>query len=230
MKILTNSFFINFEKSANILDQKIPWSYAGLDDLSGQNLYWSQSRVYNANIEQWMTADPLVKWQARELSARPGNYYPYRYAGNDPLMMVDVSGHYTRVTLYHGESGNPFGHIGIGIGTEKTVGFGPANSLGPIDLIKNNPVEGRIHSDSNIEENHLDLKTTESQEKAMQYRLDFLKKTQREYKVLSQNCATTVADVLRAGGVESKNNILPAFLLKDLQQKEKMKNEENIPN
>ncbi len=94
MKILTNSFFINFEKSANILDQKIPWSYAGLDDLSGQNLYWSQSRVYNANIEQWMTADPLVKWQARELSARPGNYYPYRYAGNDPLMMVDVSGHW----------------------------------------------------------------------------------------------------------------------------------------
>lgn len=81
-------------EDATMLDQKIPWSYAGLDDLSGQNLYWSQSRAYNANIEQWMTADPLVKWEARELSARPGNYYPYRYAGNDPLMMVDVSGHW----------------------------------------------------------------------------------------------------------------------------------------
>ncbi len=79
-----------------------------------------------------MTADPLVKWQARELSARPGNYYPYRYAGNDPLMMVDVSGHWT---FQVGVSGNfNVGALnvqgGFGIAFDSVGNIGPYNVIG----------------------------------------------------------------------------------------------------
>ncbi len=91
MNKLTNSLNVNNEDSAAKLDQKIPWSYFGLDDLSGQNLYWSQSRVYNANIEQWMTAGPLVKWQARELSARPGNCWSYYFGSFQRLFNFSIN-------------------------------------------------------------------------------------------------------------------------------------------
>jgi RHS repeat-associated protein len=80
------------------IEQKTLWSYAGLTEIPGIQtkpglpLYWSKTRVYSPAIREWMSADPLVKWNAKQLLKNPGNWHAVRYAANRPMEFVDPSG------------------------------------------------------------------------------------------------------------------------------------------
>ena len=55
-------------------------------------LYWSESRVYSPALREWLSVDPLVRWNPQSLLDQPGNWHSVRYAGNRPLEWVDPDG------------------------------------------------------------------------------------------------------------------------------------------
>lgn len=93
--------FVIDEKSFHDLDKFLVWTYAGLisnpiyemtrkeDDFE---LYWSESRIYSPKAREWLSVDSKLLWQPEELSDKPGNWHPMRYASNDPMNRVDPVG------------------------------------------------------------------------------------------------------------------------------------------
>lgn len=95
------------------LENLTVWSFAGLMEVPGLNsgherasnlvsqatdrssnfeFYWSGSRVYSPQIKEWMSVDPVVKWNPKALLSKPGNWHPVKYAANNPLNYTDSSG------------------------------------------------------------------------------------------------------------------------------------------
>jgi len=111
---------------AKSLEQLCLWSFAHLKEIpdvniltsaSTTNLYWSKSRVYLAEAQEWLSVDPLLKWNPNSLIANPGNWMGIRYVNNDPLNFVDESG-----------------YLGIGVGGGFNVTMGPLRFDGNVDL------------------------------------------------------------------------------------------------
>ena len=83
---------------AEKLEQLVAFSFALLLEnplltKSSQPLYHSKSRIYSSYAKQWLTVDPLVKYNPTKIAMTPGNWDSTRYAGGDPLGFVDPSGH-----------------------------------------------------------------------------------------------------------------------------------------
>jgi RHS repeat-associated protein len=81
------------------LEKLTPWSFAGLMELPGveSSLYWSRTRVYSPDLREWMSADPLVKWDPQVLLSHPGNWHAVRYAGGRPLEFVNPTGSFITI-------------------------------------------------------------------------------------------------------------------------------------
>jgi RHS repeat-associated protein len=71
------------------------WSYAGLRHnpfMASTPLYWSHSRIYSAQIKEWLSVDPLLKWNPNKLIGSGFDWMGVRYCNNDPVNFVDPSG------------------------------------------------------------------------------------------------------------------------------------------
>ncbi len=73
------------ERASNLVSQ-------ATDRSSNFEFYWSGSRVYSPQIKEWMSVDPVVKWNPKALLSKPGNWHPVKYAANNPLNYTDSSG------------------------------------------------------------------------------------------------------------------------------------------
>ena len=85
------------QKQSALLEKLCVFSFAGLIEnplLSGAGiqLYWSQSRVYSPAAQEWLSADPLLKWNPSAIVNHPGNFIGTRYANNDPVNLIDPTG------------------------------------------------------------------------------------------------------------------------------------------
>ena len=78
------------------LEKVTVWSFAGLlevPQLSGEGIYWSQSRVYSSKIGEWLSFDPLFLMNPKALLSKRGNWNPTVYCDGDPVNFVDPSGY-----------------------------------------------------------------------------------------------------------------------------------------
>ena len=84
---------------AQTLEEACVWSFAGLVEIPGikPELYWSTSRVYSPDLQEWLSPDPLVRWTPHRADAIPGNWNSTRYANNSPLVYVDPSGNWVTI-------------------------------------------------------------------------------------------------------------------------------------
>ncbi|WP_417336277.1 hypothetical protein [Halobacteriovorax marinus] len=101
---------IELEK-ARRLERRIPWSFAKLFEnpfLSGEGLYFSNSRTLSSHHGEWLTFDPMLKWSPENLINSPVDMNGLKYVNGDPVNFVDPSG-------YRG--------IGVGGGFNFTIGL-----------------------------------------------------------------------------------------------------------
>jgi hypothetical protein len=78
------------------LERKLPWSFAKLIEnpfLSGKNVYISKSRTMSGAHGEWLSLDPLVRWQPERLLGNWGDSNGVLYCDGDPVNFVDPSGH-----------------------------------------------------------------------------------------------------------------------------------------
>jgi RHS repeat-associated protein len=109
-----------------------------------------------------------------------------------------------------------FGHEGIGINTDDTVGFYPRLTGDPITKLKEGmdiSVPGQVYFDRSQEPGQISesisIKTTAEQDRAM---LAFVAQRIRDpgfYNLFSRNCSEFVRDVLKAGNVSAPSRISP---------------------
>lgn len=89
------------DTQAKALDLYIVWNYAGLTTnpayevrrkAEDPQFYWSQTRAYSPDLQEWLTPDPLVVWNPDVISMHPNNWHATRYASGDPLINLDTNG------------------------------------------------------------------------------------------------------------------------------------------
>jgi len=133
---------IELEK-ARRLERRIPWSFAKLFEnpfLSGEGLYFSNSRTLSSHHGEWLTFDPMLKWSPENLINNPVDMNGLKYVNGDPVNFVDPSGYATEgvgvsgtLTLFaHSLSfslhrvWDDKGNTGYNL----TTGYGPGGSAG----------------------------------------------------------------------------------------------------
>ena len=156
-----------------------------------------------------MEADPL--------GMAAGNN-PYLYANGNPLTYIDPLGLDVTVTVYPGQDGNPGGHVSINVNSNRPVGLDPAPNVSTLKLLTDQPVPGEMDyvQPSRPVEARVTIHTTPAQDRAIQAWLNNKIRHPGNYKITGPNCATTVHDALRAGGVSVPNTMWPRVLLQEL--------------
>ena len=187
-----------------------PFGFAGGLYDSSTKLTRFGARDYDALTGRWNTFDPL------RFSSGQTNFY--EYVVNDPVNFIDPLGLYVTVTVYEGETGNPFGHVGIGVDTLTTVGKDfKKRQVGAFILDLN--VRGKVKVDTGNPERNIVIKTTPKQERAIR---DFIVKAygkQDDYSLISSNCTKFVIGALRSAGIEVPDFVLPRRLGDYLEEK-----------
>ncbi len=113
----------------------------------------------------------------------------------------------------------PFGHVGVGVNTNNTIGFYPVNDASGFDIIKGNDVLGCMCPDQRTPSDSITFKTTPDQDLEMLKAIIDKLNDLGDYNLYSDNCATTVRDILQAGGIDTPETILPRKLMKNLQER-----------
>jgi RHS repeat-associated protein len=148
-KVIKSKSLTREEKS---IEKLIIWSFAQLKqlpfDIDGQDLYFSRSRFYSAELKEWLSVDPLIKTRPKNMINLPGNWNPVRYAGNDPVNFVDPSGYASFSVNYSNRNRMNDSFMTKGIKTAASFALGAAynnaarNSfglgVGVGELVKNN--------------------------------------------------------------------------------------------
>ena len=168
-------------------------------------LYNYRLRYYFPGLHRFTSQDPL------EFLA---GFNVYGYVLNNPLLFTDPSGLDVTVTLYAGQNGNVFNHIGIGVNTTRTVGHTTDSPLAALGFT----VPGYIATDHTPVLDTITIPSSPQQDFMMQFAISNALASPRPYNVLNKNCATFVEDVLSLGGLQVPNTRFPNELMRYLKQ------------
>jgi hypothetical protein len=138
----------------------------------------------------------------------------YRYVLNNPIRFVDPLGLDVTVTLYVGQNGNVFNHIGVGVNSATTFGFTTDDPLAALGYT----VPGYVEPDLTPVLQTITIPTSPQQDDMMNSVIRNSLGVTRPYNVLANSCVTYVLNVLRAGGVQVPNTKFPNKLMKYLNQ------------
>ncbi len=133
---------------------------------------------------------------------------------NNPVNWIDPNGLDVTVNLYPGAGG--FGHVGVGVNTNNTVGFYPVADASGLDIAIGD-VPGHMSPDQRTPSDSTTIKTTPEQDVEMIKAIIDKINNPGNYNLYNDNCATTVRDILQAGGIDTPETILPRKLMKNLQ-------------
>ncbi len=181
-----------------------PFQFSGREN-DGAGLYAYRVRYYSPSLHRFLTEDPIGLF---------GGVNFYRYVLNNPISFTDPLGLDVTVTIYPGAGG--FRHIGVGVNTAQTVGHYPLEDS--IEVLIGKDVAGTIQSDRRRRLQTITIPTNPAQDRAMQAIITRALGQPRTYNLFSRNCAIFVEEVLRAGGLQIPNTILPRRLMRQLQE------------
>jgi RHS repeat-associated protein len=168
-------------------------------------LYNYRARYYDPTTGRFLSEDP-ARFDAGI------NFYSY--ALNSPISWKDPSGRNVTVYYYPGSPLNPFGHVGLAVNDNPSVGFYPL-----VDLLPTNVAYGPgiVKADTQTPTNWVTVPTTPEQDAAIQQYINshggF---SNGNYSFVSRNCTRFVEKALAAGGVASSNTAYPRTLIQDL--------------
>jgi RHS repeat-associated protein len=162
------------------------------------------ARYYSANVGRFLSVDPVLDME--RAPAKPQMWNRYAYVQNNPVTNVDPDGKETRVffigaTNIVRDSSGAFGHTAIYVsagGHSNGLSFG-----GQFDFRRDSAYQNFVNSYTS-EGGTVDvlvLNTTPEQDKAMLAHIDSTKPNLGTWSLLSNNCTTTTAETLKAGGV-----------------------------
>ena len=146
----------------------------------------------------------------------------YIYVLNNPLKYIDPTGLDAIVTLYAGQGGNPFNHIGIGTTTGnnagQTFGAGPNSGAG-IGLFS--PVPGHVAPDNGTPIGTVIIPTTPQQDAAINAYNQAAAGSPFQYDLTNNSCVDHVRGGLNSGGINipgsGQNTNFPNTLFNSLQ-------------
>ena len=131
-----------------------------------------------------------------------GGLNTYTYALNNPLYWSDPLGLDVLVTLYKGQNGNVFDHIGAGTtsgsNANQTFGLAPNSGIGLFS-----PVPGYVSIDGGEPLATLTIATTPEQDALVNaYNEAASNNSEARYSLLSDSCVDHVRGALNAGGID----------------------------
>jgi RHS repeat-associated protein len=167
-------------------------------------LDYMHARYYTGAMGRFLAVDPLA--DSERAAANPQMWNRYAYVQNNPMTNVDPNGKETRVffigaTNIVSDSSGAFGHTAVWVsanGHSNGLSFG-----GQFDFRKDSAYQNFVSSYTN-EGRTVDvmvLNTTPEQDKAMLEHIDATKPNLGTWSILGNNCTTTTAETLKAGGV-----------------------------
>ncbi len=177
-----------------------PFQYTARESDSESGLYYYRARYLDSSTGRFLSEDP-VKFYAGV------NFYTY--ALNSPTYWIDPSGFNVTVKLFPGNQ--PYGHIGLGVNTNDTVGFYPNH-----DTLYS---PGHIQPDNlNTEgspEGCIILITTPQQDQNIQ---DYINKRKANpgWWRPGRDCSNFVHDALGAGGIKVGDSTFPRSVFGNL--------------
>ncbi len=188
------------------LNMRFPGQY--YDTESG--LHYNYFRHYNPETGRYITSDPI---------GLSGGSNTYSYVLSNPIAYIDALGLDVIVTLYKGQNGNIFNHIGVGTTTgskaNKTFGLGPDSGIGLLF-----PVPGHVSQDRGEPIATLTIPTSAVQDALVNAYNDAAMKYPSLYSLPNNSCVDHVRDALYVGGINipknSQNTNLPNNLFNSL--------------
>jgi RHS repeat-associated protein len=185
-----------------------PYQYTGREN-DGAGVYFYRARYYSSALQRFVSEDPL---------GFKAGINRYSYVLNAPVTYIDPSGLNVTINWYAGADGNPFGHIGIGVNTNQTVGLYPVSDLIALTgfpttgiVLPDNPTGNRTIEDT------ITIWTTTDQDQEIQDFLNNAKNDPGKWSMFGRNCAVFVEQALQAGGLKAPNALLPGDLILALQ-------------
>ena len=187
------------------------------DGATGQ--YYAKARYFTTQLGRWSQPEPLLcnDVPLHGFLSNPQKLNPYSYCYNNPLKMVDLDGLLTvHIWDYQGKNVG-WGHASITLDNGTHISWWPSaeNREPSLPKIINRiiPVLSNIYSVEAISNQTFanDVEGENGHQPDFQITLTNLDETKIEewwetfksthqWSTLSQNCSTTAADALRAGG------------------------------
>jgi RHS repeat-associated protein len=119
------------------------------------------------------------------------------------------------------DAANGFGHVGIGVNTNQTMGFYPADGASKADMLLGKDVPGVLKADDlNQRYETIILKTTPEQDQAVQDAIDYRAANPGNYNLYNRNCAVFCVDGLTTGGQNASPTVMPRKLFNSLKRAE----------
>lgn len=166
------------------------------------DLYHMKARYYSAEYKRFLSSDPI---------GIQGGLNLYIYGRDNPLAFVDPLGLLTvHIWNYTGSGPNDaWGHASITLDNGTHISWWPQSTGRESSSLIPNVYEAEANPnqtlgrDKELEGNDPDkeIRVTGLDEAAIQKWWDTFK-TENKWKTLSQNCSTTAADALKAGGAD----------------------------
>ena len=174
-------------------DSSQPFRFTGREWDSETGMYYYRMRTYSPVLKRFITEDPI--------RFASGDVNFYRYVGNNLTNYIDPLGLDATVCTYNPKDKNPFGHIGIGVNSNQTVGKYPS-------VYPNK--DGDIKTDKKAPKLCTVVKTTPEQDSAMAKEIALqMASLSTGYKFYGDSCVGFVSDVLKQGGISCPKSLIP---------------------
>jgi hypothetical protein len=173
-------------------------------------LYYYRARYYSPTLQRFISQDPI--------GFGGGSPNLYQYALNAPTTWIDVLGLDVTIIEYYGASGNPFGHLAIGVNNQTPVGLEGATQRADILALAGKTVPGALRTSKDRPYASITIKTTPEQDAAVEGAILRRLLDPPKYNLLANNCAQTVSRILNEGGLNCAacKDIRPNTTLNDL--------------
>jgi len=205
---------------------------------SGYGRFLSPDEFTGGPVDAYGSNDPLAPGPLPHADvSNPQSLAKYTYTWNNPIRYVDPNGHDVTVTPYQGRGGNPFGHIGLGVNTNRTQGLYPSPQASTRDVLRGKPVPGVVQEDTGRAERTVVIPTTKEEDQQVQQFINNAVQNPPQYDLNDNNCSDFVRQGLAAGGITVDDVVRPEAQMQSAEREarrrrdeaEKNKKKENKP-